>query len=307
MEANFNCFKLLLYIFNGTFIAVGIVLVGIGIWSAADKIYVSSIIGDSLFSATSYMLIGVGGILVTICIIGICSLMKEDAKWLMIYLGSLIFSFLVLITAAILAIIFKTEVESMMAEEMKTSLRDKYGQNKQVTAAWDQLQKDLSCCAVSSTPITSVDFRNQYADGAPVDPNERNSKFRDSWLLYKYTEFYGKQRDTSPLKKKFVPLSCCTYSNTLKDYLNPTHCQFFSLGPPNNPTEFSSKNKYLNYDGCYDRAKDFVLRQSDIILALGFIFSFIMIAGMVLTFFMVRWISDGYDSDSHLRRKPEQF
>ena len=59
-------------------------LVSIGIWTAADKVYISFVIGDNLFSAASYMLIGVGAIMIGICVVGICSLMKEDTKWLMI-------------------------------------------------------------------------------------------------------------------------------------------------------------------------------------------------------------------------------
>ncbi|XP_005102916.1 tetraspanin-6 [Aplysia californica] len=299
-----NCFKILLYIFNIVFIAVGLTLIGIGIWTAVTKVYVSFVIGDTLFSAASYMLIGVGVVLITVCIIGICGLMKADTRWLLIYFGFLIFCFIILLTAAILAIVFRSEVENVMADNMRKSLVKSYAKDKEITDAWDQLQKDLQCCAISRTPITSTSgMQFQYVDD--TYPIQAEIEYQDSWPIYKRTEFYRRQLNVGPQQRKYVPVSCCVYDNTLEDFLNKDVCQYFPNGPPYN-YELMLTNRYVNYEGCYEKAKALVLNQSDIIVAIGFVFGFIMIAGMVLTFLLVRWMTTEADEISR-RRRPDNL
>jgi len=290
-------YKTLLYIFNVAFIAVGLTLLAIGIWTAAVKIYVSQVIGDSLFSAISFMFIIVGTIIVTVCIIGICVLAKENSKGLIGYLVCLIICFLILIAAAIMAIVFKTEAEDVMAGKMRQSLISKYGSDKDVTDAWDQLQKDLRCCSVSSVAVTGFSNPTQYPDGTM--PSTKEQQLRDSWPLYKYTNFYKQQLQLSEQSRKFVPVSCCRRDDRLNGYVDTDVCQYFSLGPPTNYDQ-GHNNDYLNYDGCYEKAKDLVLSQSDIILGMGFAFGLVMISGMALTFLFVRQL----DEETDRRRGP---
>ena len=54
--------------------------------------------------------------------------------------------------------------------------------------------------------------------------------------------------DKSSFDKKYVPVSCCKYSEDLGNYVDIKNCQYFDMGPPNNPDKYSSLNKYLNYD-----------------------------------------------------------
>ena len=65
-----------------TFQGVGITLIGIGIWTAVEKVYVSLVIGDSLFQAASYLIISVGAITIVVCIVGLLGVLKENKKWL---------------------------------------------------------------------------------------------------------------------------------------------------------------------------------------------------------------------------------
>ncbi|XP_059155546.1 CD151 antigen-like isoform X2 [Physella acuta] len=299
-----NCFKILLFIFNIFFILVGIALAAVGIWSAVAKIYVSHVIGDSLFGAASYLLIAVGVFIIIVCILGILGLCQENKKWLMIYFGFLIFNFIVLIVAAVLAIVFKGEVENVMVDNMRETMIKNYGIDKEITDAWNQLQKDLECCALSQKQLgNSVLFSIPYKDGKnPANPREE--QLQDSWPIYKRTEFYNRQLRTQD-EKKFVPESCCVYDNKIKDYKSIKHCQNFPNGPPNQfITDF--KNDYLHYAGCYEKAKDLVMGQSDIIVALGFVFAFIMIAGMVITFFLLRSFVD-VDDEIKRRREPDNL
>lgn len=300
-----NCFKLLLMIFNILFIAVGIALAAVGIWTAVSKVYVSFVIGDTLFTAASYMLIAVGVIIIIVCIIGTVALLKENKKWLMIYFGLLVFGFVILIVAAVLGIVFKGEVENVMVQSMRNSLIDGYDKDKDITSAWDQLQTELKCCALSQKSLgPAVIFNFPYKDGLnPQTAKER--ELQDGWPIYKRTEFYNRQLRIGVNERKYVPLSCCVVDEKTKAYKSEKFCQYFSQGPPFN-YDIEMKNDYLNYAGCYDKAKELVLSQSDIIVALAFVFAFIMIAGLVITFFLIRSFTDDEEAVKH-RREPDNL
>ncbi|BFZ16133.1 hypothetical protein BsWGS_19172 [Bradybaena similaris] len=296
-----NCFRILLHIFNIIFIILGITLVGIGIWTAAEKIYVSYVIGDKLFGAASYLIIAVGVFIIVVCIVGIIALWKDKRKLLVAYLCLLILSFLVLITAAALAIVFKGEVESVMVNSMRNSIINGYGKDGDITSAWDQMQSQLQCCAISETKLPpSILFNFPYVDGSSPKNLDEVEK-QDSWAIYKRTQFYKNQLLVGENDRKYVPPSCCVYDNKLRDYTNVRTCQYFSLGPPVNYAS-GHHNDHLHYAGCYEKGKQFVLDQSDILVAIGFVFAFLMVAGMVLTFFIIRAIPDDVDSSKHRRR-----
>lgn len=296
--------KLLLNIFNVVFIGVGITLIGIGIWTAVEKIYVSLVIGDSLFRAASYLIICVGVITIFVCIVGLLGVLKEKKKWLWAYFGLLLFCCCVLITAAILAIVFKAEVESVMVNNMRRSLINKYGKDGDVTDAWDQLQSDLGCCAISEETLgNSVLFDFPYVDETmPRSQAEKNRQ--DSWPIYKRTEFFRRQLSIGTHERKYVPDSCCKYDSKTGGYASLTACQYFPTGPPTN-YEMKLRNDYLHYDGCYSKARRLMLNQSDIIVAMGFVFGIIMIGGMVLTFFVLRALKAEEEEKMKERRRPE--
>ncbi|GFO41659.1 tetraspanin [Plakobranchus ocellatus] len=298
--------KLLLNIFNVVFIAVGITLVGIGIWTAVVKVYVSLVIGDSLFRAAAYLIICVGFITIGVCVVGLVAVIREKQRWLWVYLGLSIFCFCALMTSAILAIVFKSEVEGVMVDNMRKSLIDKYGKDGEVTDAWDQLQSDLGCCAVNETYVGHFAlFDLPYADNSMPESQEEKAR-QDSWPIYKRTEFFRMQLSISESERKYVPESCCKYDSKIGDYAGLSSCQFFSTGPPNN-FKMKLNNDYLHYDGCYSKARRLMLDQSDILVAMGFVFGFIMIAGMALTFLILRALRAEEEEKMQERRRPENY
>jgi hypothetical protein len=63
---------------NFLFQVFGVALIAVGIWTVVDKVYVSSVISDDLFSAASYIAIIVGVILLGIAVLGFCSVRMES-------------------------------------------------------------------------------------------------------------------------------------------------------------------------------------------------------------------------------------
>ncbi|GFR73426.1 tetraspanin [Elysia marginata] len=242
--------KALLNIFNIVFICVGITLIGIGIWTAVEKVYVSLVIGDSLFRAASYLIICVGVITIGVCIVGLLGVLKEKKTWLW-------------------------AVESVMVDNMRRSLVHKYGKDSDVTDAWDQLQSELGCCAVSETALGySVLFEIPYVDDTrPMSNGEKDRQ--DSWPIYKRTEFFRKQ--------------LCYKRAGDHNFVN------HSKGMKHN----------VEMVGCYSKARSLMLNQSDIIVAMGFVFGIIMIGGMVLTFLVLRALKAEEEEKIKEKRRPE--
>lgn len=55
----------------------GLASASVGVWSVVDKVYVADVIGDDLFSASSYMVIVAGIILLAISVFGLFAVRKE--------------------------------------------------------------------------------------------------------------------------------------------------------------------------------------------------------------------------------------
>ncbi|XP_025087668.1 CD151 antigen-like [Pomacea canaliculata] len=274
-----------LIIFNVLLMLAGLALLGIGIWSVVDKVYISDVIGNNKFSAASYMIIVGGAILLGIGIFGIFVVRSESRALVIVYFILLIVLFVGILLAAILAIIFKQELEEAMIDAMRQSLVGQYGADSTITQSWDRLQRDLRCCAVRA---------ERGSEGGTTQDMETIRQ--DSWPLYKKTRWYQNARGqdfTAGIKDTevlYVPITCCVFDEVLQGYINQRQCQSWKLGPPGN-YKASLKNNALYYDGCYEKAKAFIEAQSDIIVGCAFAFAFSMIGGLVLTVLLFRTLA----------------
>ncbi|XP_067655685.1 CD151 antigen-like [Haliotis asinina] len=253
--------KLILVSFCALFLIAGIGIAAVSIWSIADKIFLSHIIGSQLFSVASYFLLIGGIVVVASSILGLIAITRKNRILIIVFFILLLVIFLMLFIGAIMAVVFQGELEDQMQNSMAESLQQKYGargtENVAATEAWDRVQKELGCCAV-----------------------------RDSdWELYQNTMFFREQQHYE--QKKYVPETCCVYDKLIGNYKDVKKCQNFGLGPPDN-LQSNIKNNFLYYNGCYASAKTFLEDHSGILVAIGFVFSITMISGLVLTIFYFR-------------------
>ncbi|KAK6191475.1 hypothetical protein SNE40_003153 [Patella caerulea] len=268
--------KLCLFIFNAIFIVAGIAIFAVGVWTAADKVYISDVVDNNSFEAAAYLIIIAGIIVIGVCILGFISLAKEKKILVIVYFAIWILIFLFLMVGGILAVVFRAELESGMKDAMKKTLTELYGHTstagqRDTTTAWNRMQHDLRCCAVDN----------------------------DDWGTYKFTQWYLSQDDRLR-EKPFVPASCCVYDERSGAINDQDKCQYWQLGPPGNPfTQF--KNTALYYQGCYEAAKNFIMDSSEAIVAVGFAFGLTLIFGMVFTVLFLRHI--GNIDDEEIRRR----
>lgn len=253
------------------FLCGGIVL-GIGIWAVADKIYISDVIGNSLFKSASILMVICGVFLILLSFLGCLGAISQKKIVIIVYVISLVVVFIVLMSAAIVAAVFQDDIESGMKETMRAGIREKYGynvayvdKNADLTESWDLVQTRLTCCAVDD----------------------------QGWGLYQQSRWFSQQYNE--FDKKFVPTSCCIYEGRLDQYVNLFACQSFAYGPPR--FGGGAFNNALQYQGCYYAIKDTISKQADILLGIGFSFCVFLITGVVIGVMFIRKLSDGASAD----------
>ncbi|XP_060568166.1 23 kDa integral membrane protein-like [Ruditapes philippinarum] len=264
--------KAFLLILNVILFLCGGIVMGIGIWAVVDKIYISEVIGNSLYKSAAILMVINGVFLILLSFLGCIGAISQNKIIVILYVGCMAVVFIVLITAAIIAAVFQEDIESDMREKMRKGIRDKYGynvayvdDNRELTEAWDLVQTRLGCCAVDD----------------------------QGWGDYQQSRWFGQQFNA--FDKKFVPPSCCVYEGRLDQYVNLFNCQSFAYGPP----RFSGGgyNNALHYQGCYTAARKIVKKQADIIIGIGFSFCVFLITGIVMGLWYIKKLSGEGSAD----------
>ncbi|XP_037624704.1 CD151 antigen isoform X2 [Sebastes umbrosus] len=142
------CLKYLLFLFNILFWLAGGVVLAVGVWTLVEKSDYISLLNSSFYSASAYILIAAGVIVIVTGIIGCCATLKEMKCLLTVYLVLLLCIFLLEIIAGVLAFITYQELDEELRQNLKVTMQQKYQQpgEESVTQAVDKLQQEFKCC-----------------------------------------------------------------------------------------------------------------------------------------------------------------
>ncbi|MED6266476.1 hypothetical protein CHARACLAT_002539 [Characodon lateralis] len=149
------CLKYLLFLFNICFWLGGGAVLAVGVWTLVDKSDYISLLNSSFYSASAYILIAAGAIVIVTGIIGCCATLKEMRSLLIVYLVLLLCIFLLEITAGVLAYInyqecfpFCHQLDNELRQNLKLTMQQKYQQPGQesITQSVDKLQQEFKCC-----------------------------------------------------------------------------------------------------------------------------------------------------------------
>lgn len=123
-------------------------MLAVGVWTLVDKSDYISLLSSSFYSASAYILIAAGAIVIVTGIIGCCATLKEMRSFLIVYLVLLLCIFLLEITAGVLAYITYQELDDELRENLKVTMQEKYQQPGQesITLSVDKLQQEFKCC-----------------------------------------------------------------------------------------------------------------------------------------------------------------
>lgn len=187
MDCGHKMLKYLLFGFNFLFWVLGIVVLGVGIYSRVNSGNYNTLLGEGGFASAANLLIASGIFVSLIGFVGCCGALKDNRVMLVIYFILVLLIFILEIAAGALAYSKRETMEEELSKKLKTIVDTNYG-NKNPTEvetgfekALDWFQKEVKCCG---------------ADGY------------DEWKLKKEGEFvteWAKATNSSAI----APKSCC--------------------------------------------------------------------------------------------------
>ncbi|KAF0305160.1 Tetraspanin-11 [Amphibalanus amphitrite] len=157
----------LLFLANFLIFVGGLTVLSVGIWTLVDKNQFSEIVGTTMYSNAAILLIFAGVIVVIISCLGCLGALKENKCMLLSYFVILLIIFLFMLTAGILAYVFRDEVGDKIEDEMKDTMED-YNQKQAIKQGWDLAQSRLKCCGV----ITKTEWGSSIPSSCCPDEPE---------------------------------------------------------------------------------------------------------------------------------------
>lgn len=133
------------------------IVFSIGVWTLNDRSFMERLLGTNLYVASAAILIVTGSIVAIISFLGTFGAYKEVKCMLLTYFVILIVLFIVMVTAGILGYVFRLEVDDRMQQEMHSTIK-LYGNDTQVTQAWDAVQTHFECCGITVRPARGYEL-----------------------------------------------------------------------------------------------------------------------------------------------------
>jgi len=225
-----GCVKLMMYILNIIFLAVGAALLACGIWlvlSPNSGYFLD--MGDmvnmdtALWNVAIYIIIAVGGVIVLIAFVGCLGTCTESKCFLMIY--SIVVILAILLQLVIIGLIaaFYTSMGLQVGEDMKQQVQLSYmsedlNSSDTISRSWNRMQIQFECCG----SYGSNDYRlNNYV---------------------------------TVILNQAVPWTCCRLEDVDKKYATKADVINFNLCQQQARFPALGTN-YLNGKGCYYEMK----------------------------------------------------
>lgn len=157
--------KYILCLFNFALFWAGAAVLGIGIWLCADQNSfltlikftqqenIQNLAQPAVISQSAYLLIAAGAFVFIVSFLGYCGAVKESRVLLGLY-GAFVLVIVALeITAGSLAASYQQEAEKEIKTYLMSTLKEHYHTPQEanaITASWNLLQGQLSCCGVNN-------------------------------------------------------------------------------------------------------------------------------------------------------------
>ncbi|CAH8551565.1 unnamed protein product [Schistosoma curassoni] len=216
--------------------------------------YISEIFGRYILFGGIYVILTCGVFTVLIGLLGFFSFIHPNrCTSITTCVGLVILIITTTCTSVIVYMYPKTMTNLIYYRMIKTF--PNYGQNMQITNAWDIMQSNLRCCAI----------------------HNRGWSDYNQTVWYKLTNadihLHDELIPRTNLYYHFVPVSCCLTKIDgltgfpLQIYRNKKRCQNWQYGPPT--FQDGPHNDALYYRGCYNLLVDYINAYAEYILGMG--------------------------------------
>ncbi|XP_017285946.1 tetraspanin 34 [Kryptolebias marmoratus] len=149
--------KIMMFVFNGGIFLAGAVILGVGVWVKVDSGSFLGLLEEveeapndlSQLVNVSYLLIGVGAVLLAFGFLGCCGAIRENRCMLMTFFIIVLIIFLAEVAGAIVLLVFQDMAEQLLNDverQVIISIKKKYGEDDKMTALWNSTMEELQCC-----------------------------------------------------------------------------------------------------------------------------------------------------------------
>lgn len=163
-----------MFVFNGAIFVAGAAVLGLGIWFKVDSGSILGILesvdnapdGLSELVNVSYMLIGVGAVLLVIGFLGCCGAVKESRCMLLTFFSVVLIIFIIEVVGAVMLLVFKDvgdELLQKLEKEVIQSIKNNYGEDEGFTSLWNATMEEFQCCGyMNYTDFDNSPFNNDH-------------------------------------------------------------------------------------------------------------------------------------------------
>uniref|UniRef100_A0A1L8DK44 Tetraspanin n=1 Tax=Nyssomyia neivai TaxID=330878 RepID=A0A1L8DK44_9DIPT len=251
--------KYVLCLFNFIFFILGTVVLGIGIWLAADKSsfvallkmveneHLEQFTQPAVIDQLAYVLIVCGSITFLLSFLGYCGAIRESKCLLTTYASLMILILVAEICVGSIAAAYKDRTKAETKEFLQSTISRYYSTREHtdaVTLMWNHIMAQMSCCGV-----------NDYKDFSSSE----------NWM-----------RDRG---NRTVPEACCMLNDKSLLELRDTSC-------PYSPSESNSYYKR----GCYEAVLEWIQTHQTLIIGVGIGIGLIQLLAIFLAFCLCKAI-----------------
>lgn len=156
-----NFVKYLLFIINFFLVITGIIILSVG--ATVQGVYhgVNGFLDPNYFSIPK-LLIAIGVIIFIVAFFGCCGAIKENYCMVLTFSVLMITIFVLELSAGISGYVLRNEAGQMLKGNLATTMKE-YQNYTYISALWDEVQQDFSCCGLESAKDWS-----EAINGVPV-------------------------------------------------------------------------------------------------------------------------------------------
>jgi len=170
VQGGMKCIKYILFLFNLIFVALGIVLLAVGISTKTGFSKHLGFIDPEVLSYPPDLFIAAGAIIFIIAFLGCWGSWKESHCMMITYSVLLGLLLILELGAAFSAIALEDDVEEIFTKGM-TKSQEKYGlpNESDITTSWNAMQTELHCCGTHNYTDWKVNNMTHIPDSCCID------------------------------------------------------------------------------------------------------------------------------------------
>jgi len=153
VQGGMKCIKYILFFFNLVFVAIGIVLLAIGVSTKTGFTKHLKFLDPEVLKYPPYLFIAAGAIIFIIAFLGCWGSWRESHCMMITYSVLLGLLLILELAAAFSAFALEDDIERIFVKGMQDS-QEKYNKTddlgKEITQSWDAIQNEWHCCGTNN-------------------------------------------------------------------------------------------------------------------------------------------------------------